>query len=155
MSRLDVSQLSARHQKQVGSLLRKSAKSAERNTKPRAPKPTGFGFEFDSKLELEYATHLELLAKAGEIEEWLYHPIRVRLAKNCTYEPDFGVWREGNHLTLYEVKGSWLAKNARDSRTRLLIAASMYLRWRWVAVLKDTGRWAYEVMNPIDEAPAV
>lgn len=146
MTRMDISQLPPKYQ----NFIRKHMRLHEDHAKPRAPKPTAFGYEFDSKLELQFAGYLDILEKAGKIDEWRYHPIRVRLASNCTYEPDFGVWDEDMALTLYEVKGSWKAKNARDSRTRLIIAASMFQWWQWEAVTRDGGMWRFERMNPTE-----
>ena len=91
--------------------------------------------------------------RGSVVDEWRYHPIRVRLARNCTYEPDFGVWDKDGLLTLCEVKGSWLAKNARDSRTRLIIAASMFHRWAWLAVTRESGIWRFERMSLTEGVP--
>lgn len=145
MTRVTLEQLSPEHQ----AFIRKHAHVGEEFKKPRTPKPTWRGIEFDTALEVQFAQEeLEPKQLAGFIQEWAYHPIKVRLALNCTYEPDFWAWRSDTDVTIYEVKGSWLAKNARDSRTRLSIAASMYWRWQWRGVTRDGKTWIYESFGP-------
>jgi hypothetical protein len=162
MTRLDLERLSAHHQSHI----KKALKHGETFKKPRADKPTGFGEEFDSQLELDYASVLENRKLQGRISEWRYHPLRFRIAQSVNYTPDFMTVREvqpldpvaaswrGNLYTLDEVKGSWLGKNARDSRTRLQVAAYMYQWFGWRAVTRVKGEWVYEVIHSTDaEAP--
>jgi hypothetical protein len=145
MTRLGLERLSQHHQAHV----KKALRLGETFKKPRAEKPTAFGEEFDSKLELDFAAELEGWKLRGLIEEWRYHPLRFRIARGCTYEPDF-ISRQGARFIVYEVKGSWLGKNARDSRTRLQVAAYLYQWFSWQAVTRVKGVWHFEDIHSTD-----
>jgi hypothetical protein len=82
----------------------------------------------------------------------MYHPITVRLADGARYTPDFGI-RMHNVFVLLEAKGSWKAKNARDSRTRLHIAQEMFPWWIWVDVTKDQEGFVWKVIGPVGSPP--
>jgi hypothetical protein len=142
VTRVDLARLSSKHQ----AFVKKNERHGDEYKKPRAAKPKALGEEFDSLLELDFAAHLQLLKDNGEIDEWRYHPLKFRIAKNCTYEPDF-LTRKGEHFTVYEVKGSWKAKNARDSRTRLEVAAFMYQWFSWRGVTREKGVWCFESIH--------
>jgi len=146
VTRLDLSQLSPTHQ----AIVKKAEKQRERYRKPDAKvKPSAFGEEFDSSLELDFAVELETWRCRGTIDEWRYHPMKFRIAQNCTYEPDF-LSRQGGRIIIYEVKGSWLAKGARDSRTRLQVAAYLYQWFSWQGVTREKGIWRYEDIHATD-----
>jgi hypothetical protein len=153
VTRVDCTQLSPVHQ----ALIKKQSHASERFKKPREPKPTAFGEEFDSQLEIDFATsELEARRIAGLLSEWRYHPMRFRIGHNVTYTPDFvAVCRVNDlrsaDLAFYEVKGSWASKNARDSRTRLQVAAYMYRWFNWYAVTRGKdGLWHYETIHAND-----
>ena len=147
MTRVDTSRLSPLHQR----FIKKQAHESEQRKKPRKEKPTLFGEEFDSVLELDFACELEQWRLNRVIHEWRYHPLRFRLAPNVTHEPDFMTvthWRDADtELTIYEVKGSWDMKNARDARTRLQIAAYSFQWFGWQAVTRKNGLWQFEVIH--------
>ena len=150
MTRVDLERLSPKHQ----AYIRKRQHSSETHRKPqdRRPKPTGLGEVFDSQLELDFAQVLQGWMLDQTISEWRYHPLRFRLAPSVTYEPDFLIVPHLNEfpLTIYETKGSWLSKNARDSRTRLQIAAHRYPWFHWYAATREKGVWQYEVIHAKD-----
>ncbi len=146
MTRVTTDRLSPHHQVAV-------RRQLEDSEEPREPKPklTLYGIDFDSRLELDYAFVLEARKRYGAILDWRYHPMRFRIAPGKTYEPDFLAlsvstcdWAAA--ITIYEVKGSWDSKNARDSRIRLEVAASLNYWFRWVAVTRDKGVWNYETI---------
>jgi hypothetical protein len=153
MTRVDPKRLSKEHQEYL------EARSArgEHFKRPKSGKPAlaAYGEEFDSQLELDFAAELERWRKEGKVDSWLYHPMRFRLARNVTYTPDFtssvdfGVWP----LTVYEVKGSWQSRGARDSRTRLKIAAWTYQWFNWYGVTREKGVWQFEAIhaNEVEE----
>lgn len=145
MTRVALERLSPEHQRFV----KNRSRASENQKKPKAAKPTALGEVFDSKLELNFAWELERRRLARIIEEWRYHSMRFRLAPNVTYTPDFCA-RCGDRLTFYEVKGSWKMKNARDSRTRLQIAAYVYWWFGWQAVTQEDGQWVFEVIHSVD-----
>ena len=151
MRGVDLLRLSPRHQ----ALIKNQAHASEAKKKPRAPKPAAFGEEFDSQLEVDFAWELERQRLAGLIAEWRYHPLRFRIAKNVTYTPDFltvasEMLPHTGDLTFIEVKGSWLGKNARDSRTRLQVAAYLYQWFGWEAVTRIDGVWQFETIHAAD-----
>jgi len=145
---MDVSRLSPEHQKYITRMARES----DRKRKPKTEKPMRYGIAFDSKLEIEFADQLNAFEKMYRIESWMYHPLRVSLAPGCTYTPDFAA-RVNGEFVIFETKGSWKAKNARDSHTRLVIATQKFPWWIWVAVTKDKLGFCYEVMGPLGQPP--
>lgn len=145
---MDISRLSPTHQKFVDRLKRES----ERKSKPKEPKPMRYDIAFDSKLEIQFADQLNAFAQIHRIGEWMYHPIKVNLAPGCSYTPDFSA-RINGEFVLFETKGSWKSKNARDSRTRLVIAQTKFPWWIWVDVTKDNQGFVYKVIGPLGEPP--
>lgn len=93
-----------------------------------------------NKLEAAYAQHLEFRKQAGEIEWWAFEPMRVRLADNTFYRPDFGVLRDGR-LEFHETKG-WMREAA---RVRLNVAAE-HLPFSFYLVKQRNQAW---VITPI------
>lgn len=57
-----------------------------------------------SKLEIAYDAHLALQKAAGEIVEFWYEKITLKLGPNCHYKPDFMVMRTDRVLELHETK---------------------------------------------------
>lgn len=57
--------------------------------------------------ESAYATLLEQKKLAGEIIDYKFHPMRVRLADNTYYEVDFLVLNSKLGLEIHEVKGGF------------------------------------------------
>lgn len=58
-----------------------------------------------NKLEAEYAQHLEILKQAGEIQEYYYEAVKLRLADRTFYSPDFLVVTKEGYLEIHETKG--------------------------------------------------
>ncbi len=146
MTKIDLDRLSPHHQRFIA----RSVRVSEQNKKPQTKKPEALGEEFDSKLELDFAWELERRRLSGAIDEWRYHPLKFRIAKNATYEPDF-LSRTGKRFTIYEVKGSWKQKGGRDSRTRLQVAAYMYQWFAWKGVTRAKGgKWVFEAIHSTD-----
>lgn len=90
---------------------------------------------YDSKLKAE------LYAKA--IKWYKFEGIKLRLADNTFYTPDFVVMAGDNILECHEVKGFWRD----DARAKIKIAAAMY-PFRFFAVKmkskKHGGGWEVE-----------
>jgi hypothetical protein len=111
---------------------------------------------YRSKLEREFAAHLELCRKTGErvgqlepiTTYWLFEPVRLKIAmgkKPAWYTPDFMAFDPGSigdeyQITLYEVKGFW----REAARVRIKVAAGVYPMFRFVAVTRKDGQWLYE-----------
>lgn len=83
-----------------------------------------------NKTELRYAQHLESLLRAGEIKRWDYEPVKLRLARNTTYTPDFRVVTLDDFITYHEVKGWWRD----DARVKIKVAAEQHDCYKFVAI---------------------
>jgi len=96
-----------------------------------------------NQTEAAYAEHLRVLQHAGEILWHRFEGIKLRLADNTFYTPDFAVLAADSVMELHEVKGFWQD----DARAKIKIAADQY-PFRFIAVRvrpkKDGGGWAVE-----------
>lgn len=96
-----------------------------------------------NKTEEAYAQLLEGMRIAGQIAWYKFEGVKLRLADNTFYTPDFAVMRAGGEMEMHEVKGHWQD----DARAKIKIAADMY-PFRFVAVQvkpkKAGGGWAVE-----------
>ena len=97
-----------------------------------------------NKGEQEFSLYLESLQQKGDILSWRFEALKLRLADNCFYTPDFVVVNADRTITLYEVKGYWLG----DGRTKIKVAAEQFPYFQFVAVYKrtkkDGGGWSFE-----------
>jgi hypothetical protein len=96
-----------------------------------------------NKTEAAYSAHLEALKHAGQVLWYRFEGLKLRLADNTFYTPDFAVMCASGVLECHEVKGFWQD----DARAKIKIAADMY-PIRFLAVKakakKDGGGWAEE-----------
>lgn len=60
-----------------------------------------------NQTEAAYAEHLEARKLAGEILDYKFHPMNIRLAKNTFYEVDFLVLAADMGLEIHETKGGF------------------------------------------------
>jgi len=87
-----------------------------------------------NKTEAAYAYRLETLRTAGEIAWYGFEPLKLRLASNTFYTPDFMVMLLDGLIELHEVKGFWRD----DARVKIKVAAERFPMFRFVAVKKRT-----------------
>ncbi len=96
-----------------------------------------------NKMETAYAEHLEILKQAGEILWYQFEAIRLRLAQNIFYTPDFLVMAADGVLECRETKGFW----QEDARLKIKVAAAQF-PFRFMAIKlrpkKDGGGWEVE-----------
>jgi hypothetical protein len=96
-----------------------------------------------NKTEAAYASHLGLLQSAGEILWYKFEAIKLRLADNTFYSPDFLVMGANGSLEVHEVKGFW----EDDARVKIKVAASLF-PFRFIAITanskKNGGGWKTE-----------
>lgn len=96
-----------------------------------------------NKTEQAYAATLAARQHAGEVSWYKFEGIKLRLADNTFYSPDFAVMLADGALEMHEVKGYWLD----DARAKIKIAADLY-PMRFLAIQakpkKDGGGWAVE-----------
>ena len=89
--------------------------------------------------EARYAGVLELRRKAGEVFQWGFETVKLRLAEGAWYTPDFFVEMEDGSLEIHEFKGHW----REAARVRIKVAASLYPCFRFIAVQEQKGRTKY------------
>lgn len=96
-----------------------------------------------NKTEEAYCQHLELRKRYGEIVWYRFEGIKLRLADNTFYTPDFAVMLANGQLEMHEVKGFWTD----DARVKTKVAADQY-PFRIIGVTKlpakAGGGWKVE-----------
>lgn len=96
-----------------------------------------------NKTEAAYAAYLESLRAAGHVLWYRFEGVKLRLADNTFYTPDFAVMASDGQLECHEVKGHWQD----DARVKIKVAAEQY-PLTFLAVKarakKDGGGWAVE-----------
>lgn len=75
-----------------------------------------------NKTESAYCQHLEQRKRAGEIAWYRFEGIKLRLADNTFYTPDFAVMLATGEMELHEVKGFWTD----DAGVKTKVAADQY-----------------------------
>lgn len=96
-----------------------------------------------NKTEAAYAATLDARRHAGEVAWFKFEGVKLRLADNTFYTPDFAVMLADGALEMHEVKGFWQD----DARVKIKIAADLY-PLRFVAIQaktkKEGGGWKAE-----------
>lgn len=96
-----------------------------------------------NKTEAAYAEYLKQLQAVGGILWHKFEGVKLRLADNTFYSPDFAVMMPDGQLEMHEVKGFWQD----DARVKIKVAADLY-PFKFVAIKarakKDGGGWALE-----------
>lgn len=97
-----------------------------------------------NKTEAAYeATVLKPKMQAGEVLWYRFEGVKLRLANNTFYSPDFAVMRTDGVLEMHEVKGFWQD----DARVKIKVAADQY-PFNFIAVQplpkKAGGGWKVE-----------
>jgi len=96
-----------------------------------------------NKTEEAYAAHLESLRSIGLVAWYKFEGVKLRLADNTFYSPDFAVMTASGVMQMHEVKGFWQD----DARVKIKVAADIY-PFEFLAVKvkpkKDGGGWAKE-----------
>jgi len=99
-----------------------------------------------NKTELAYEEFLKRLVQAGQVAWFKFEGVKLRLADNTFYTPDYAVMLTNGQMEMHEVKGFWQD----DARAKIKIAAAMF-PFRFVAVTvkakKDGGGWNVEVFG--------
>lgn len=95
-----------------------------------------------NKMEQRYANHLELRRRAGEVYDWKFEPMKLRLAWKTWYTADFFVQLEDGQLEVHECKGHW----EDDARVKIKVAASLYPCFRFLAITEQNGMYDFETI---------
>jgi hypothetical protein len=96
-----------------------------------------------NKTEAAYERDLRDAQSLGDIQWYLFEGVKLRLADNCFYSPDFVVMARDGVIECHEVKGFWTD----DARVKIKVAAQRF-PFRFKAVKaqakKHGGGWAVE-----------
>lgn len=96
-----------------------------------------------NKTEEAYGNHLESLKHSGAVAWYKFEGMKLRLADNTFYTPDYAVMLTDGSMECHEVKGYWMD----DAKVKIKVAADLY-PFRFVAIKakakKDGGGWAIE-----------
>jgi hypothetical protein len=95
-----------------------------------------------NRMEEAFAEQLELRKLAGEIQEYQFEAVKLRLAKNTFYTCDFMAL--GDHVTFYEVKGF----REDDAMVKIKVAAQLFPWFEFILVTRDRQGWKYTVIEP-------
>ena len=96
-----------------------------------------------NKSEAEYAALLDARKSLGEVVWFRFEGVKLRLADNTFYTPDFVVMRADGLMEMHEFKGHWTD----DGRAKIKIAAEMY-PFRFLAIRKARkGEYEIEVFE--------
>jgi len=107
-----------------------------------------------NKLEAAYALILEARKRNGEIADYAYESVTLKLATGVRYTPDFVVWREetlygtwariADVVELHEVKGFMRD----DARIKLRVAAKQFPYFTFRLCRRLKGSWTIEEVTP-------
>jgi hypothetical protein len=96
-----------------------------------------------NKTEAAYERDLRDAMLIGDVLWYRFEGVKLRLADNTFYTPDFAVLTGKHELEMHEVKGFWTD----DARVKIKVAADQY-PFRFVAVKalakKAGGGWQRE-----------
>ena len=99
-----------------------------------------------NKTEQAYGLHLELQRQSGYVAWFKFEGVKLRLADNTFYSPDFAVMLTDGRMQMHEVKGFWQD----DARVKIKVASDLY-PFEFIAVKakakKDGGGWEIEVFE--------
>lgn len=90
-----------------------------------------------NKTEEAYSRVLEIRKQAGEIADWKFHALKLRLAKATFYDTDFMVVLANGEIEIHEVKGHM----EDDAAVKFKTAQEMF-PFRFLIVKRDGQTWS-------------
>ena len=90
-----------------------------------------------NQTEARYAAYLNTRKIAGEVQEWYFEPLKLRLADKTFYTPDFMVLTREWIIELHEVKGFM----EDDAAVKLKVAAETFPCFRFLLCAPSQGGW--------------
>lgn len=93
-----------------------------------------------NQLEVQYALHLEERKRSGEVAWYKFEALKLRLADNTFYTPDYAVMLTSGELQCHEVKGFM----QEDAAVKIKVAAETYpIRFLLIRkrAKRDGGGW--------------
>lgn len=95
--------------------------------------------------EKEFGMRLEVMKRDGEIDDYIFQGIKLRLADGCWYTPDYTAFRSvssdfdnGCRLTFYEIKGR---KMWDDAKVKFKVAREQITWADFELWQRVDGRW--------------
>jgi hypothetical protein len=79
------------------------------------------------KTEYEEAWETKLRLR-DDVDDYFFERMKIKLADNTFYTPDFMVFLTNGEIEFHEVKGSWKMPGQDDSRVKIKVAAEQN-RW--------------------------
>jgi hypothetical protein len=106
-----------------------------------------------NRTETDYACRLDLLRRSGDILQWGFEAMTLRLAADVRYTPDFTVLRPAGpgccRLEAHETKGYMRD----DARVKVRLAASLFPWITFFVVRRAKGPGVYLGQWTIEEVP--
>ena len=97
-----------------------------------------------NKTETAYAEILEVRKREGEIKDYKFEEIILKLAPHTFYRPDFFVIFQ-DHFEVHEVKGAYIRD---DAMAKFKIAADRYPFFRFKMIQRKKGS-PFEVIRDL------
>lgn len=96
-----------------------------------------------NKTEAAYEQVIKDGVSLGDVAWYRFEGLKLRLADNTFYTPDFAVMLTNGQIECHEVKGFWKD----DARVKIKVAAEQY-PFRFIAVSRGKGNsWNTEVFE--------
>lgn len=105
-----------------------------------------------NKTELAYSQYLDALKAAGSVLWWEFEGVKLRLADNTYYTPDFFLMLSNGELQVHETKGFMMD----DANVKLKVAAEKF-PWPFFLVKKaKEGTWGIsKIGNKSEKRPSI
>jgi len=105
-----------------------------------------------NKTELAYGKVLEAEKLKGEVLEYGYEGVKLKLADNTWYTPDYWVITKTLEFELHEVKAAWKVKGTQKykphweaaGRIKIKVAAEKFPHFKFIGVAKTPTEWLVE-----------
>lgn len=89
-----------------------------------------------NRLESAWASELQILKLAGEVADFQFEGVKLKLATRTFYTPDFFVVMTNGNVEIHEVKGHW----EDDARVKIKMAAKLFPWFTFKAIRKPGGK---------------
>jgi hypothetical protein len=104
-----------------------------------------------NKTEARYADVLACWKLAGEIADFRFEAVKLRLAEKCCFTPDFLMIMPDGRIRFHEVKGrkgaGYYAKD--DALVKIKAATALFPWWRFFIVWPgDDQHWQMKEIKP-------
>lgn len=99
-----------------------------------------------NKTEARYADRLKLLKISGDIRDFWFERLTLKIGDDCRYTPDFMIVTDLGRIELHEVKGAFVRD---DARVKLKVAAEMFPQFQFVFCQLVKGNW---IVQPVKRA---